>query len=646
MRSRRTTAPSLDEGPAKLIASHDARIAFLAVIGIGIHLVLRFGSGVSTVWVNLPVLVALIAGGVPLVVGLIWRGSHGQFGADHLAGISIVASALLGEYLAGAIVVLMLSGGNTLERFAVAQATSVLRALAKRVPTLAHRRRGLVVEDVPVADIRVGDEVSVLPHEICPVDGEVVQGHGAMDESYLTGEPFTISKGPGATVLSGAINGDASLAIRATRVAADSRYAQIMHVMQDAEQRRPNLRRIGDQLGAWYTPLAIAIAALAWYSTGDPIRFLSVVVVATPCPLLIAIPVAIIGSISTAARRGVIVKDPAALEQLTLCRTMILDKTGTLTYGRPTLSDELYAPTFARERVLPMVAAMERYSRHPLAAGILQAAADAGFPLPDVEWIREEAGIGLLGRVGKADVLITNRAHAGARYRLPPVQPTGLECIIAIDDQYAAIFRFHDVPRADSRGFVGHLAPKHGFTRVLLVSGDRESEVRRLAEAVAIPSVYAEKSPEEKVRIVRQETEQAKTLFVGDGINDAPALMAATVGIAFGQHSDVTSEAARVVIIDTSLSKVDELLHISYRLRRVALESAVGGMLLSILGMAFAAVGFLTPVAGAVAQEVIDLLAVLNALRTARAPAALTDFDIRPHFEASWPLTSKRDAGR
>jgi heavy metal translocating P-type ATPase len=629
---RASVAPP-DDSPARLLAGHDARIALLSIIGIGIHLWLRFGTRTANIWADLPLVVALIAGGIPLVARLIWRGTHGQFGADHLAGISIVASVLLGEYLAGAIVVLMLSGGNTLERFAVAEATSVLRALATRVPTFAHRQRGSLVEDIPVGDIQIGDELSVLPHEICPVDGEVVQGHGAMDESYLTGEPFTISKGPGAAVLSGAINGAASLVVRATRLAADSRYAQIMHVMQDAEQRRPSLRRIGDQLGAWYTPVAIAIAALAWYSSGDPVRFLSVVVVATPCPLLIAIPVAIIGAISTAARRGVIVKDPAALEQLTLCRTMILDKTGTLTYGRPTVSDELYAPAFARERVLPLVAAMERYSRHPLAAAIVRAATDAQLPLPDVEWIREEAGVGLRGRVGNADVLITNRAHAAARFTLPPAQPTGLECVVVIDDLYAAVFRFHDVPRADSRGFVGHLAPKHGFTRVLLVSGDRESEVQRLAEAVGILTIHAETSPEEKVRIVRQETKAAKTLFIGDGINDAPALMAATVGIAFGQHSDVTSEAARVVIIDTSLSKVDELLHVSYRLRRVALESAVGGMLLSVLGMAFAAAGVLTPVAGAVAQEVIDLLAVLNALRTARPPSALTDFDVRPHMD-------------
>jgi P-type E1-E2 ATPase len=358
------------------------------------------------------------------------------------------------------------------------------------------------------------------------------------------------------------------------------------------------------------------------------VRFLSVVVIATPCPLLIAIPVAIIGSISTAARRGVIVKDPAALEQLTLCRTMILDKTGTLTYGRPSVSGEIYAAPFRRETVLPAVAAIERYSRHPLAGAIVKTAADAGFALPHVEWIREEPGVGLHGRVGGSTVLVTGRGYAAGRFALPPNEATGLECIAIVDDRLAATFRFHDVPRADSRGFVGHLGPKHGFARVLLVSGDREPEVRRLADAVSIDEISAGASPEQKVSIVRHETAQAKTVFIGDGINDAPALMAATVGIAFGQHSDVTSEAAGVVIIDSSLSKVDELIHLSHRLRTVALQSAVGGMVLSGIGMALAAFGLLTPVAGAVAQEAIDLVAVLNALRTTRPPRALTDFDL------------------
>jgi P-type E1-E2 ATPase len=387
--------------------------------------------------------------------------------------------------------------------------------------------------------------------------------------------------------------------------------------------------------------VALTVAALSWAWTGDSIRFLSVLVVATPCPLLIAIPVAIIGAISAAARRGVIVKDPAALEQMTLCTTMILDKTGTLTYGRPALSEELYSPPFARDAVLPMIAAMEQYSRHPLAAAIVAAAAAARYPLPDVESIREEPGVGLHARVAGADVLITNRSHAEKRFELPPAPATGLECVIVIGDRFAAVFRFHDVARADSRGFVTHLGPRHGFTRVLLVSGDRAPEVQRLAEAVAITRVYAETSPEEKVRIVRDETARAKTLFIGDGVNDAPALMAATVGVAFGQHSDVTSEAARVVIVDTSLSKVDELLHLSYRLRRIALESAVGGMLLSGLGIAVAAIGMLPPIAGAVAQELIDLVAVLNALRTARQPSTLVDFKAMDRLAAGHDGQSK-----
>ena len=616
-----------DRPPVGAWMGRDARTVLLALAGVGTHLVLRFLIRTSGAISDAPLVAVLFVGGTPLVLQLLARGLRGKFGSDHLAGISIVASAWLGEYLAGAIVVLMLAGGETLEQFAVARATAVLRALAARVPTLAHRKRGATFEDVPVGDVRVGDELSILPHEVCPVDGEVVRGHGTMDESYLTGEPFRISKGPGAAVLSGAVNGDSALTIRAARAAADSRYARIMQVMQEAEQRRPQLRRIGDQLGAWYTPLALTVATGAWWSSGEPLRFLAVLVVATPCPLLIAIPVAIVGAVSTAARRGIIVKDPAALEQLVLCRTMILDKTGTLTYGRPALTAEEYAPPFARETVLPMVAAIEQYSRHPLASAIAQAAADARYPLPEVDWIREEAGVGLLGRVGNASVLVTGRASAADRVPLPPGADTGLECIVIVDDQYAATYRFHDVPRPDSRRFVRHLGPRHGFERVLLVSGDREVEVRRLADLVSIAEVYAHTSPEEKVAIVRRETARAKTLFVGDGINDAPALMAATVGIAFGQHSDVTAEAARVVVIDSSLATVDGLIHLSQRLRRVALQSAVGGMLLSAIGMVVAAVGLLPPVAGAVTQEVIDLVTVLNALRTARERAALADFD-------------------
>ena len=302
------TPSRIAEVGASLARNRDAWIALLALLGIGAHLWMRYAASYPTSWSDAPLLVVLAVGGAPLVVQLVARAVRGEFGADHLAAVSIAASVLLGEYLAGSIVVLMLAGGDTLEDFAVAEATSVLRALARRVPTLAHRWRGNAIEDVAVSEIAVGDDVSILPHEVCPVDAVVVEGHGTMDESFLTGEPFIISKGPGTKVLSGAVNGEAPLRVRATRLVADSRFAQIVRVMQDAEQRRPALRRIGDQLGAWYTPAAITVAGLAWYSSGDPLRFLSVVVIATPCPLLIAIPVAIIGAISTAARRGVIVQ--------------------------------------------------------------------------------------------------------------------------------------------------------------------------------------------------------------------------------------------------------------------------------------------------------------------------------------------------
>src|SRR5579862_5426458 len=281
-----------------------AIIAVGAITGILVHLVLRFavaasgqvGAGVSLA--DVPLLATLVFGGVPLVLELLGKLVRLEFGSDLLAGISIVTSLLLGEYLAGSLVVLMLSGGEALEAFAVRNASSVLTALARRMPSIAHRRTDGHLEDVAVEQIAVGDVVAVFPHEACPVDGTVVEGHGVMDESYLTGEPYRISKAPGASVLSGAINGETALAIRADRRAVDSRYAKIMQVMRDSEQHRPRLRRLGDQLGAFYTPLAVAIAVAAWVASGQSRRFLAVLVVATPCPLLIAIPVAILGAIS------------------------------------------------------------------------------------------------------------------------------------------------------------------------------------------------------------------------------------------------------------------------------------------------------------------------------------------------------------
>ncbi|MBB6051806.1 heavy metal translocating P-type ATPase [Armatimonas rosea] len=605
-------------------------IALLALTGIALHLGLRFGFHAASLPTNLPLFAVLALGGTPLVWELLQKLARREFGSDLLAGISIVTSVLLGEYLAGALVVLMLSGGEALEAYATKSASSVLQALAKRMPTLAQRKVGEQLTEVPLAEVGVGDTLVVFPHALCPVDGTVLDGHGAMDESYLTGEPYQVSKAPGTTVLSGAINGESALTIRCDKPAQDSRYARIMQVMRDSEQNRPQLRRIADKLGAWYTPLAVGIALVAGLVTHDPLRFLAVMVIATPCPLLIAIPIAIIGSISLAARKGIIIKDPSVLENLSTCKVALFDKTGTLTYGKPRLTELLTVPGFDKDELLTLVASLERYSKHPLSSAILEAAEEKTLTLRDASEVRELPGDGLRAEISGRSVHVTSRKKLTTHYpdqaAALPEAVAGMECVVLVDNRYAGALRFRDEPRPEGAHFIQHLAPRHGIKRVLLVSGDRASEVSYLAEKVGITEVFASQSPEQKLELVRAETKKAPTVFMGDGINDAPALTAATVGIAFGNNSEITGEAADAVILDSSLEKVDVLMHIGQRMRRIALQSAVGGMVLSIVGMLLGAAGLLSPVTGAVAQEIIDVLAVLNALRAALPPKVLSDY--------------------
>lgn len=606
-----------------------AYIAILAIVSILAHLALQYLTPSLQAYSQYPLYLTLALGGTILVLDLVRKLIRLQFGSDLLAGMAIVTAVLLNEYLAGSLVVLMLAGGETLENYAIRTASKMLEVLAKRAPTKAHRQKEGSIDDIFVEEIAIGDTVLLFPHEICPVDGEVISGNGVMDESYLTGEPFLISKAPGSEVLSGAINGESALTIRSTKLAQDSRYAKIMQVLSESEQKRPKMRRLADQLGAWYTPLAMIIALLAWAISGDAVRFLAVLVIATPCPLLIAIPVAIIGSISLCAKRGILIKNPIVLEQIDQCKTMIFDKTGTLTYGKPTLTDQTTYNSYTPNEILRLVASIERYSKHPLAGAVLEKAAEQNIQLIEAQQISEPKGAGLHAIIDGHEVLITSRkqltkmglTNEGAS--LP--KGAGLECIILIDRQLAAHYRFRDSPRVDSKSFIEHLTPKHKIKKLLIISGDREEEVKYLADYVGIANVYAGKSPEEKVAIVVQETKKAKTAYLGDGINDAPALLAATVGIAAGQNSDITAEAAGAVIMDNSLEKVDEFLHISKRMRVIALQSALGGMTLSILGMILAAFGYLPPVAGAISQEIIDVIAIMNSLRALWKPNIMSD---------------------
>ncbi len=599
----------------------------ITLAAIVAHLILRFVLRQSGLVPSLPLWIAIIICGLPLLYELLVQVWHRQFGADFLAGLSIVTAVFVGELLVAAIIILMLTGGQALERYATRRASSVLEALAKRTPSIAHRLDNGRTSDIAVDAIHIGDRLAVFPHEICPVDGTVVSGTGTMDESFLTGEPFRIRKTAGSQVISGALNEDAALTIIADKLAIDSRYARIMKVMRDAEASPPAIRRLADRLGAWYTPLAVAIALAAWLVSRQPDRFLAVLVIATPCPLLLAIPISVIGAISLAAKRGIVIKKPVVLEQVGQVRSMFFDKTGTLTHGEPNVTDVVAFESFSREEILRFSAALELYSKHPLASAILRAAEEEHLELPPVDSISEKPGQGLRGVIQGRAVLVTGRRKLTPEMQANlPADTLGMECIILVDERLAGLIRFRDRPRVESKPFISHLLPRHQIHNLTILSGDRDTEVRYLAEIVGIQDVYAGLEPEDKLRMVREETEKMPTLFLGDGVNDAPAMLAATVGVAFGQSSDILAEAAGAVILEPSLARVDELLHIGNRMRRVALESAVGGMVLSLAGMIAASFGLLPPISGAIGQEFIDLLAVLNALRASVPGKVLRDF--------------------
>ncbi|HET8636291.1 MAG TPA: heavy metal translocating P-type ATPase, partial [Acidobacteriaceae bacterium] len=566
----------------------------LSLAAIILYLLLRYVFHQTGIPLSLPLWIAVAVGGVPLLYDLVREVIRKNFGSDFLAGLSIVTAAIMGEFLVATIIILMLSGGQALEDIATRRASSVLNALARRMPSLAHRVVNGAIHEIAVGDIRIGDRLVILPHEICPVDGTVESGTGTMDESFLTGEPFLIRKTTGSQVISGALNGDTALSIVADKLAVDSRYSRIMQVMRTAEENPPRIRRLADRLGAFYTPIAVAIALAGWLVSGNAERFLAVIVIATPCPLLLAIPIAIIGSISLAAKRGIVIKRPAVLEQVGKIQTMFFDKTGTLTYGEPIVTGVLPFGGSEANEVLQLAASLEQFSKHPLAGAVLRAAKEKEIALQNVESVSEKPGAGLEGHVAGRKVLVTGRRKLAPEMiaELPP-QASGMESIVVIDDNLAGLIQFHDRPRAEGKPFIRHLKPRHDVRHLVILSGDRGSEVRHLADIVGIETAHANQAPEEKLRIVREETEKGPTLYLGDGINDAPAMMAATVGVAFGQNSDITAEAAGAVILEPTLGKVDELLHIGMQMRRIALQSAIGGIVLSSIGMIAAALGYL-----------------------------------------------------
>ncbi|WP_182904968.1 heavy metal translocating P-type ATPase [Microbispora sp. H13382] len=559
---------------------------------------------------------------VPAVVWVVAALRKGRAGVDLIAALALAGTLAVGEYLAGALIAVMLATGRALDAAAERRASRDLRALLERAPRSARRRSGDEVVVVALADVRVGDVVVVGPGEVVPVDGRVLAGPAMLDEAALTGESTIIERGTGEAVRSGVVNAGGAVDIEATATAEDSTYAQIVRLAEQAGAQRAPVVRLAERYAAWFLPLSLGVAGAAWLISGSAVRAVAVLVVATPCPLLLAAPVAIVSGLSRAARQGVIVRDGGALERLGRARTLLLDKTGTLTRGRPRVLQVAAAPGRAPSEVLRLAASLDQMSAHVLAEAIVAEARARGLALSAPREVTEEPGRGVTGMVdgqrvsvGKTGIPLEARpgwaraadnraALDGAAVAWLTVDGVLCGAILLLDPLR------HDAPRTLRR------LRSAGIDRLLMLTGDRAEPAREVAAVVGLDEVRAEQLPADKVAAVRAETSRAVTVMVGDGINDAPALSAADVGVAMGARgSTASSEAADVVLVTDRVDRLADAMEIAVRTRRIAVQSAAGGMAMSLVAMVAALLGWLPPAAGALLQEGIDVVVILNALR-------------------------------
>ena len=569
---------------------------------------------------------ALVITGAPVVWRTVAAAVEGHFATDLVATLAIVAAVLLAQPVAGLVIVLMQTGGEALERYAEGRASSAIRALIAAAPTMAHRLRDGRVEDVPADDVQPGDLLLLRPGELLACDAVVEDGRSEVDVSRLTGEPLPVTAVPGTALMSGSANGDGALTVRATARAGESQYARIVELVRSAQASKAPLQRLADRYAVWFTPLTLAVCAAAYVVTRDWTRVLAVLVVATPCPLILATPIAILGGINRAAKRHIIVCNGGALEGMERVHVAVFDKTGTLTVGHPQVSRVIAAPGFAEGDVLRLAAAVEHGSAHPLARTVVQAAQARGLAIPPARHVRDAPGRGVIGEAERKTVTVGARAFLRERYALSREAldgisngREGLRAYVAVDGKAAGAIEFDDRIRPGLPRMFADLADL-GVRRTELLSGDRAQNVRAVAAEVGITEAHGDLLPEDKVRMVRELGVGGRAvLMVGDGTNDAPALGTATVGIAMAAHGGgITAEAADVVLLADDIGRVPEALAIARRAMRVARESIWVGLGLSTLAMAFAAAGYIPPVAGALLQEGIDVAVILNALRAGR----------------------------
>ena len=598
-------------------------LLIIAVLGLALGLgVWRYGIDIASpdmIWAaaTLPVVAAL-------AISILRDFWIGRIGVDAIALVSMSAALLLGQALAAVVVAIMYAGGTVLEDLARGRAERNLKALTDRAPRVAHRKSAHGTETVAIDQVAVGDELLVRAGELLPVDGILIDASALLDESTVTGEPLPERRGAGDALRSGTVNAGEAFVMRASAVANKSTYAAIVRMVAAAQTAKAPFIRIADRFALLLLPATLLVAGIAWYLSNDPIRALAVLVVATPCPLILAAPVAFIGGVSRAARAGILMKGSAALEALAQIRTAIFDKTGTLTLGGAELIEIDVAPGQGTDEPLRLLASLEQASHHVLADSIVRIARHGNLLLSQPCDVREHRGEGLEGHVDGMSVVAGSRPLVLANGPLPNWAESGesryrdaqvLRVFLAIDGRLAAIFTFGDAIREDAPGTVGALRSA-GVTRIVMLTGDDGAAAEKVSASLDLDAVFSDATPADKVGTVEAEKATAPTMMVGDGINDAPALAAATVGIAMGARGGTaSSEAADVVVLTDRLQPVAEALRIARRTRGIALQSIVVGLALSGAAMIAAAMGHITPVAGALLQEGIDVAVIVNALR-------------------------------
>jgi len=604
-------------GTVRLVLAKNPVVALTLVVLAAVLVLLGTGSGGVAQWVASSYVVAIV---IVTAVGMVRDILRGHWGLDILAVVAMVATVAVGEYVAGLIIVLMLSGGEALEDFAARRARSELTALLDRAPRTARRLTDDgVLEDVDVAEVRVGDQLLVRPAEVVPVDGELLDEAGVFDESSLTGESLPVERLRCETLMSGAVNGEFAVRMRATASAEDSQYQRILALVAEAEEAKAPTVRLADRFAVPFTLVSLVIAGVAWWASGDPVRFAEVLVLATPCPLLIAAPVAFLGGMSRSARAGVIVKGGATLEALAHARSIAFDKTGTLTHGRPELTAVEVADGMDPREVLRLAAAAEQGSSHVLAAGVIRSAQERGLDLPPVDRASEVATNGV-------EAVVEGRTVRVGKLRfVQEVDPTAAfgelapghtAVAVAVDGRFAGSLVLRDTLRENAAAMVRVLR-QEGLERVVMLTGDNPATARSLAAQAGIEETHAGLLPEDKVRLVGELP--PAVVMVGDGVNDAPVLAAADVGIAMGARgSTAASESADVVIMTDDVGKVVQALDIGRHTYRVALTAIWIGVLLSLGLMGIAAFGHIPAVVGALTQELVDLACILYALRALR----------------------------